>query len=123
MGPVQRGGYPQFSDASHVYAESGSTLDRYTVNASGLTLIDSTTLQDLAGYNGQFQVANGLIYGGDGGIINPNPRLRCRLRSSGDLRLQLGRGGRIGGRSFPAEAVLMLSNFGGNPAMIWCATI
>jgi hypothetical protein len=111
------GGYPQFSDASHVYAESGSTLDRYTVNASGLTLIDSTTLQDLAGYNGQFQVANGLIYGGDGGIINPNPTPPVQVAALPAI-YAYGSGEVDGSVADPSlqKQFLMLSNFGGNPA-------
>ena len=66
---------PVFADASHVFAydsqTSGAEFYRYSVDANGLTLIDGTTLDGMGGYQGGFQLANGLIYGGDGGIANP----------------------------------------------------
>jgi hypothetical protein len=66
---------PVFADASHVYAydsqTSGAEFYRYTVDANGLTLIDGTTLDGLGGFSGSFQLADGLVYGAGGGIINP----------------------------------------------------
>jgi trimeric autotransporter adhesin len=65
-----------FADASHVYAyddqTSGAEFYRYTVNANGLTEVDGTTLDGMGGFGGGFELANGLVYGGGGGIINPS---------------------------------------------------
>jgi hypothetical protein len=41
------------------------------VNANGLTLVDNTTLNGIGGFSGPFHLANGLVYGGVGGIVNP----------------------------------------------------
>ena len=66
---------PVFADPSHVYAfdsqTSGAEFYRYTVDANGLTLVDGTTLNGMGGFQGGFQLANGLVYGGAGGIANP----------------------------------------------------
>jgi hypothetical protein len=66
---------PIFADASHVYAydsqTSGAEFYRYSVNANGLTLIDGTSLDGMGGYSGSIQLADGLVYGGGGGIANP----------------------------------------------------
>jgi hypothetical protein len=68
--------FPQFRDASHLYTydnfSSGAEFYRYIVGATGATLIDGTTLDGIGGFEGSFQVANGLVYGAGGGIINPN---------------------------------------------------
>lgn len=66
---------PEFADASHVYAydsqTSGAEFYRYSVTASGLTLIDGTTLNGLGGSLGSFQIgSNGLVYGDSGGIVD-----------------------------------------------------
>ena len=50
---------------------SGAEFYRYTVDANGLTLVDGTTLNGMGGFQGGFQLANGLVYGGGGGIANP----------------------------------------------------
>ena len=67
---------PVFADASHVYAfdsqTSGAEFYRYSVNASGLTEIDGTTLDGMGGFQGAIQLAGGLVYGGGGGIANPS---------------------------------------------------
>ena len=66
---------PAFADASHVYAydsqTSGAAFYRYTVDTNGLTVIDGTTLNGMGGFSGGFQLADGLVYGGGGGIANP----------------------------------------------------
>jgi hypothetical protein len=66
---------PAFGDASHVYTfdsqSTGAEFYRYTVDASGLTLIDGTTLDGMGGFNGGFQLVDGLVYGAGGGIANP----------------------------------------------------
>jgi hypothetical protein len=73
---IYAGQNPAFADASHVYAYDGETTGaefyRYSVNATGLTEIDGTTLDGMGGFGGGFQLANGLVYGGGGGIINPS---------------------------------------------------
>lgn len=55
-----------FPDASHLYTDNGGELNRYSINATGATLIDSTSLSNM--YN--FDYANGLIFGQGGGIAN-----------------------------------------------------
>ena len=73
---IYSGVNPVFADASHVYAydsqTSGAEFYRYSVDTNGLTLIDGTTLDGLGGFNGGFQLADGLVYGGGGGIANPS---------------------------------------------------
>jgi len=68
--------FPAFGDASHLYTydnlSTGSEFYRYSINASGLTPIDGTTLDGMGGFSGGFQLANGLVYGGSGGIANPS---------------------------------------------------
>lgn len=67
--------FPQFPDATHLYTydnlSTGAEFYRYAVSANGLTLIDGTTLNGMGGFNGLFQLANGLVYGAGGGIVNP----------------------------------------------------
>jgi trimeric autotransporter adhesin len=68
--------FPTFGDATHLYTydnlSTGAEFYRYGVNANGLTLIDGTTLDGMGGFNGGFQMANGLVYGAGGGIANPS---------------------------------------------------
>lgn len=70
---IYEGVNPVFADASHLYAfdsqTSGAEFYRYSVNSSGLTEVDGTTLD---GMGGGFQLANGFVYGGNGGIANPS---------------------------------------------------
>jgi hypothetical protein len=67
---------PVFADSSHLYAydsqTSGAEFYRYSIDASGLTLIDGTTLDGMGGFSGSFELANGLVYGAAGGIANPS---------------------------------------------------
>jgi len=73
---IYNGVNPIFGDASQIYAydsqTSGAEFYRYSVDANGLTLIDGTTLDGIGGFAGAFQLANGLVYGAGGGIINPS---------------------------------------------------
>jgi hypothetical protein len=73
---IYSGVNPVFADATHLYAydsqTSGAEFYRYSVNANGLTLIDGTTLNGMGGFSGGFDLANGIVYGGNGGIINPS---------------------------------------------------
>jgi sugar lactone lactonase YvrE len=61
---------PVFADATHLYAYNGEFY-RYTVDANGLTDQDGWTLNGLGGSAGSLQLANGIVYGGSGGIIDP----------------------------------------------------
>lgn len=59
-----------FADASTVYSfnlDTWQTFDRWTVTNTGLTKIDSTTLNGM----GVFRLANGLVYGINGGVADP----------------------------------------------------
>ncbi|MBT9333263.1 beta strand repeat-containing protein [Paracidobacterium acidisoli] len=71
---IYEGANPVFADASHLYASGGEStvFYRYSVNANGLTETDGTTLQGMSGFGGGIQLANGLVYGLGGGIINPS---------------------------------------------------
>lgn len=72
---IYQGVNPVFADATHIYAydsqTSGAEFYRYSVNSNGLTLIDGTTLNGMGGFQGSVKIANGLVYGGSGGIANP----------------------------------------------------
>ena len=72
---IYEGTNPVFADPTHIYAydsqTSGSEFYRYTVNASGLTLVDGTTLDGMSGYFGGIALADGLVYGAGGGVANP----------------------------------------------------
>lgn len=72
---IYSGVAPVWADATHIYAydsqTSGAEFYRYSVDSSGLTLIDGTTLNGMGGFYGSFQLSNGLVYGGGGGIVNP----------------------------------------------------
>jgi hypothetical protein len=72
---IYEGINPQFASPTELYAydseTSGAEFYRYSINASGLKLIDGTTLDGMGGFGGGFESANALIYGYDGGIINP----------------------------------------------------
>ncbi len=63
---------PVFSSPTELYAANGDDFNLYTVNASGLTLVDSTPVYGLVSYSGGFDLAAGIVYGGAGGIINPS---------------------------------------------------
>lgn len=68
--------FPQFGDASHLYTydnlSTGADFYRYSIDANGATLIDGTTLDGIGGFGGSFTLADGLVYGAGGGIINPS---------------------------------------------------
>jgi hypothetical protein len=73
---IYEGLNPVFASPTELYAydsqTSGAEFYRYSINANGLTLIDGTTLDGMGGFSGGFQLANGLVYGGAGGIANPS---------------------------------------------------
>ena len=76
LSEIYNGVNPVFANASELYAfdsqTSGAEFYRYSVNANGLTEIDGTTLEGMGGFSGGTQLANGLVYGVGGGIINPS---------------------------------------------------
>lgn len=65
-----------FSDPTHFYAydsaTTGAEFYRYSIDSTGVKQIDATTLNGIGGFNGTFQIDNGLIFGGYGGIIDPS---------------------------------------------------
>jgi hypothetical protein len=64
-----------FTDSGHAFTydnqSTGSEFYRYTVDSSGVHLVDSTTLLGMGGFSGGFAIDGGLGYGGAGGIFNP----------------------------------------------------
>jgi uncharacterized repeat protein (TIGR01451 family) len=83
---IYEGGGPAFANAALLYAESsntaGQSLFRYTVDANGLTALDATGLNGLGGTGFGFTLGqDGLVYGDNGGIINPatNPPSQVAL--------------------------------------------
>lgn len=72
---IYNGNNPVFASPTELYAydsqTTGAEFYRYGVTASGLSLTDGTTLEGLGGFNGGLQSAGGLIYGANGGIVNP----------------------------------------------------
>jgi hypothetical protein len=73
---IYSGDNPVFADATHFYAydseTSGAEFYRYSIDASGATLIDGTTLNGMGGFSGKFALDGGLVFGAGGGIANPN---------------------------------------------------
>jgi trimeric autotransporter adhesin len=63
---------PVFSSATEIYATANDEFYRFSVNSNGVTIIDSTELAGLGGNQVGFDLAGGLVYGGQGGIVNPS---------------------------------------------------
>jgi trimeric autotransporter adhesin len=75
------GGYSVFPDAAHLYTFDGN-FNRYAVDATGITLIDSTsTLGSLGLGPYSFVLANGSVYLNGGGIVNPSATPPSRIAS------------------------------------------
>ena len=72
---IYAGNNPVFASPTELYAydsqTTGAEFYRYSITASGLTLMDGTTLDGLGGFSGAFQTGSSLVYGDAGGIINP----------------------------------------------------
>jgi trimeric autotransporter adhesin len=70
-----QGNFPTFASPTEFYTyddtTTGAEFYRWNVTASGPTLIDGTTLNGFGGFSGSFKLANGIVYGGNGGIIDP----------------------------------------------------
>ena len=64
------GEFMAFGDAENLYAVYNG-LARYTVDSEGLTPIDDTSFADLGGIPGADAYEGGLLFGGNGAIINP----------------------------------------------------
>jgi trimeric autotransporter adhesin len=73
---IYAGDNPVFASPTELYAyddqTTGAEFYRYSINANGVTLIDGTTLDGMGGFGGLFELENGLVYGGGGGIVNPS---------------------------------------------------
>jgi uncharacterized repeat protein (TIGR01451 family) len=73
---IYAGDYPVFADATHFYAydaeTTGAEFYRYSIDSSGATLIDGTTLNGFGGFSGKLSVDGGLVFGSGGGIANPS---------------------------------------------------
>jgi hypothetical protein len=70
------GDNPVFADATHMYAYNhavggAAVFDRYTIDANGAELIDSTALDGMGSQEGPIALDGGLIYGAAGGIVDP----------------------------------------------------
>jgi hypothetical protein len=76
MSGIYNGDNPVFADATHFYAydseTSGAEFYRFSIDSTGATLIDGTTLNGFGGFSGKFAVDGGLVFGSSGGIINPS---------------------------------------------------
>lgn len=74
-----------FTDATHFYAASSNTFSRYSISASGVSLIDSTVVNGFGGSTDKFTVDYGLIYANGGDILNPSttPPAQIGLLRSG----------------------------------------
>lgn len=101
------GDSPVFVDATHFYAydsyTSGAEFYRYSVDSTGVSLIDGTTLNGFGGFGGQFAVDGGLVFGSAGGIVNPSTTPPSQVAV-----LPLGNGessiGLVGGGVVPYQA-------------------
>lgn len=63
------GDNPVFADATHFYA---SAFYRYSIDSTGVTLIDGTSLNGFGGFGGGLAVDRGLVFGPSGGIVDPS---------------------------------------------------
>lgn len=121
---IYEGVKPVFASPTELYAydsqTSGAEFYRYSINANGLTEIDGTTLDGMGGYGGQFQLANGLVYGEGGGIINPSTTPPSQVQTlplidfygSGDVGESVG----LAADTSLQKDFLMLENLAGTSA-------
>ena len=63
---------PAFVSATELYAAGNDSFYRFSVSSSGIAAIDTTELSGLGGGQVGFALAGGLVYGGEGGIVNPS---------------------------------------------------
>jgi hypothetical protein len=104
---IYAGDNPVFADATHFYAydseTSGAEFYRYSIDGTGVTLVDGTTLNGLGGYGGKLALDGGLVFGASGGIINPSTTPPSQVAT---LPLQNGlySSGLVGGGVVPYQA-------------------
>jgi uncharacterized repeat protein (TIGR01451 family) len=116
-------GNPVFANATELYTyngrSTGAEFYRYSVDANGLTLIDGTTLEGLGGYGNAFVLANGIVYGGTGGIIDPITTPPSQIAVLPLVEFQsglsfLGIGGGVVADPSTQKEFLMIENLGEN---------
>lgn len=70
------GDHAIFADATHLYSfdsqSSGAEFYRYTIDSTGATSVDGTTLNGMGGFSRRVVLDRGLIFGGAGGIADPS---------------------------------------------------
>ena len=116
---VSDSGNPVFANATEIYEYDGQGTEaeffRYSVDANGLSMIDGTTLHDLGG----FMLANGIAYGGAGGIVDPSTTPPSQIASLPLVEFQsglsfLGIGGGAVADPSTQKEFLMIVNLGEN---------
>jgi trimeric autotransporter adhesin len=74
---VYTGSSLAFPDASHLYTLDVDTGEgefyRWTVDSSGISPIDSSTLSGFGAYGAGFKLQNSLVYAVQGGLADPRP--------------------------------------------------
>jgi uncharacterized repeat protein (TIGR01451 family) len=111
-----------FPDSGHAYTydnqSTGAEFYRYTVDSSGVHLIDASTMLGMGGFSGGLALDGGMIYGSGGGIINPSTTPPTQVGV-----LPLGAGpygtGLWGGGVVPYAAEQKSFNIGVNTAGTW----
>jgi hypothetical protein len=111
-----------FPDAGHAYEydnqSSGAELYRYTVDSSGVHLIDGSTMLGTGGFSGMLALDQGVIYASGGGIIDPRTTPPTQV---GVLPMGLGpyNTSLVGGGVLPYAATNKSFNIGINDAGTW----
>jgi trimeric autotransporter adhesin len=111
-----------FPDAGHAYtydnASTGAELYRYTVDSSGVHLVDGSTMLGMGGFSGSLALDQGVIYGSAGGLIDPSTTPPSQI---GVISLGIGpySTGLAGGGVVPYAAAGKSFNVGINTAGTW----
>ena len=109
------GNNPVFGTSAALYTydnyTSGAEFYRFTVNAQGLTEIDGSTMNGLGGATSvPFEVANGIVYGAAGGIVNPTTTPVTQIATLNTFGLE---GEAVIPDPATAQAFLVLENLAG----------